>query len=152
MRSSSRPRLRSDRGLIVRAVLHEPIGRPSQTPTCHPRARLSGADVVTRIREVDLDDAGGLELLWSELRRHRAIQTPTPSCDCRSSVAASVFRQRGRAHSRIPTRCTRPWRASPGLPSLCQTGRHSGTIDGLGRRWPVSENVPTRTATRRKAS
>ena len=33
---------------------------------------------MTRLVEVDLDDAAGLERLWSELRRHRAIRDADP--------------------------------------------------------------------------
>ena len=33
---------------------------------------------MSRLVEVDLDDAAGLELLWMELRRHRAIREADP--------------------------------------------------------------------------
>jgi hypothetical protein len=37
-----------------------------------------GRGVVSRLVEVDLDDAGQLERVWQELRRHRTIRDADP--------------------------------------------------------------------------
>ena len=65
---------------------------------------------MTRIREVDLDDAGGLELLWSELRRHRAIRDADPElrlsilrrCErLPAEVAAPILRDLDQVHPAV---------------------------------------------------
>jgi hypothetical protein len=45
---------------------------------------------VTRLIEVDLDDAAGLERLWVELKHHRAIRDADPA------LRAAIIRRCGR--------------------------------------------------------
>jgi len=63
-----------------------------------------------RLVEVDVDDAAGLERLWAELRRHRAIRAADPMlraaiirrCEpLPAAVAASVLRDLDDVHPAV---------------------------------------------------